>query len=158
LDKIIGYKMASKKSIEKFVNLKNIAVVGVSQKKGKFGNTVYKELKQKGYNVFAVNSKLSEFEGEKCFNKLSELNGKIEAVVIVVNGIETEKIVEEANIIGIKHIWMQQGSESTKAIEYCKENGINVIHNECILMFAEPVKSVHGFHKWLWKIFGKLPK
>jgi predicted CoA-binding protein len=53
---------------------------------------------------------------------------------------------------------MQQGSESEKAINYCNENGIDVIHGECILMFAEPVESIHKFHKWLWKIFGKLPK
>jgi len=150
--------MAKKQLIDEFVKVKNIAVVGVSSKKGKFGNAVYNELKQKGYNVFAVNSKLSEFGNNKCFNNITELKDKIEAIIIVVHEIETEKIVFEAKNIGIKHIWMQQGSETEKAISFCKENGISVIHNECILMYAEPVKSIHGFHKWLWKILGKLPK
>ena len=150
--------MTKKQRIDEFVKAKNIAIVGVSSKKGKFGNAVYNELKQKGYNVFAVNSKLNEFGNEKCFNSITELKGKIEAIIIVVHGVETEKIVVEANNIGIKHIWMQQGSETAKAIEFCNKNGISVIHNECILMFAEPVNSIHGFHKWLWNIFGKLPK
>jgi len=25
-------------------------------------------------------------------------------------------------------------------------------------MFAEPVKSFHAFHRWIWKLLGKLPK
>jgi len=150
--------MILKKTVNDFIKLKNIAIVGVSRKKEKFGNVVYNELKQKGYNVFAVNPILREFGGDKCYNNLEELKGKIEAIVIVIRGIETEKIVEKAHQIGIKYIWMQHGSQSTKAIDFCNANGISVIYNECILMFAEPVKSIHRFHKWLWKIFGKLPK
>ncbi|MBU0475377.1 MAG: CoA-binding protein [Bacteroidetes bacterium] len=137
---------------------KNLAVVGVSRNKNKFGTVIYNELKKKGYNVFAVNPSTTEIGGDKCYQSIKELKDEIEAVVIVVPGIQTEIIVEEANEIGIKHIWMQQGSESDKAIIYCKKNGIEVIHNECILMFANPVKSIHSVHKWIWKILGKLPK
>jgi hypothetical protein len=32
-----------------------------------------------------------------------------------------------------------------------------VVQKECILMFAEPVKSIHGIHRWIWKVLGKLP-
>ena len=70
---------------------------------------------------------------------------------------QTEMVVKEANEIGVKNVWMQQGSESDEAIKYCKENGINEIHKECILMFADPVNSIHGFHRWIWKVIGKLP-
>ena len=59
--------------------------------------------------------------------------------------------------LGVKNIWMQQGSESENAIEFCNKNEINVIHGECILMFAEPVKSIHSFHRWVNKLIGKYP-
>ncbi len=150
--------MISRKSIEEFVATKRIAVVGVSKNKAKFGNIVYNELKKKNYSVFAVNKMLDEIEGEKCYKNLDELKTRIDAVVCVVPPKQTEQIVKEANAIEIKHIWMQQGSESNSAIEYCKQHGINVIYKECLLMFLEPVKSIHRFHKWLWKILGKLPK
>lgn len=71
---------------------------------------------------------------------------------------ETENIVKEAKESGIKFIWMQQGSESENAINYCKENGIHVVAGKCILMFVEPVKSIHKFHRWIDKVTGKYPQ
>lgn len=149
--------MTSQKSVDEFLNCKNFAVVGVSRKGSKFGNSIYKELKKKGMNVYGVNPNMEYIEGDKCFKNLKELEGNIDAVINVVSPSQTKDVIIEANEIGVKNIWMQQGSESEEAIEYCKENGINEIHKECILMFADPVKSIHGFHKWVWKILGKLP-
>jgi uncharacterized protein len=149
--------MTSQAAVDSFFTSKNIAVVGVSRKSGKFGNMIYKELKKKGFNIYGVNPKLEIIEGDKCYNNLKELEGKIDRVVNVVPPQQTENVVQEANEIGIKNIWMQQGSESKEAIRYCQENGISEVHKECILMFADPVKSFHGFHKWIWKVLGKLP-
>jgi predicted CoA-binding protein len=39
---------------------------------------------------------------------------------------------------GITKVWMQQGSQSDAAIEYCQQNGIEVVSKRCIMMFAEP--------------------
>jgi len=149
--------MTSKESVRDFFESTNIAVVGVSRKNSKFGNIIYKELKKKGINVYGVNPNMENIEGDKCYKNLQELEGKIEAVVNVVPPKETLNVVKEANAIGVKNIWMQQGSESAEAIEYCRENDINEVHKECILMFAEPVKSIHGFHRWIWKVLGRLP-
>ena len=52
--------MTSKKIVEEFLTQKKIAVVGVSRKKTKFGNAIYKELRQKGYNVFPVNPHIND--------------------------------------------------------------------------------------------------
>lgn len=150
--------MTSKKSVDKFLEHKNLAIVGVSRKSSKFGNVIYKELKKKGFNVYGVNPKLENIDGDKCFPSLRELKGKVEGIVNVVSKSQTKEVVMEANEIGIKNIWMQQGSESDEAIKYCQENEINEVHKECILMFADPVNSIHGVHRWLWKVLGKLPK
>lgn len=149
--------MTTQKSIDEFLRCSNIAVVGVSRKSSKFGNVIYKELKKKQFNVFGVNPNMENIEGDKCYNNLKELDGKIDAVVNVVSPTQTEDVVREAHSVGVKNIWMQQGSESDVAIKFCEVNGINEIHKECILMFAEPVKSFHSFHRWIWKIAGKLP-
>jgi len=149
--------MTSKVAVDEFLQSKNIAVVGVSRKSGKFGNVIYKELKQKGFNVYGVNPNMENIEGDKCYNSLKELEGKIEGIVNVVSKSQTSEVVKEANDIGVKNFWMQQGSESDEAVKFCQENGINEVHKECILMFADPVKSIHGFHRWIWKIMGKLP-
>ncbi len=71
---------------------------------------------------------------------------------------ETEKAVLKVHQAGINNVWVQQGSQSKVAEEYCSENGIDWISNECILMFAEPAGFIHRAHRWVWCIAGKLPK
>jgi uncharacterized protein len=149
--------MASKESVDNFLMCKNFAVVGVSRKKTKFGNAVYREFKKKGINVYGVNPNMETIEGDKCYKNLYELEGKIDGIVNVVSPSQTLDVVKEANSIGVKNIWMQQGSESDEAIKYCQDNGIIEVHKECILMFAEPVGSIHKVHKWFWKVLGRLP-
>jgi predicted CoA-binding protein len=53
---------------------------------------------------------------------------------------------------------MQQGSESEKAVSYCRENGIQVVQRECILMFAESAGFPHNLHRGIWGLLGKLPR
>ena len=149
--------MNSKKVIEDFIAQKKIAVVGVSRKKTKFGNAIYKELKQKGYNVFPINPYINAFEGDTCYPDLLSLPEKVDAVIINVPPAQTEKVVREAKQVGINKVWLQQGSQSDEAVRFCKENGIDCVSNECILMFAQPSAFMHRAHKWVWGVFGKLP-
>lgn len=149
--------MTSKKIVEEFLIQKKIAVVGVSRTKTKFGNAIYKELKQKGYEVFPVNPNLQTFEGDVCYPDLLSIPDRTDAVVINVPPVQAEKVIREANQAGIKKVWLQQGSQSDSAVKYCEENGIDCISNECILMFAQPSAFIHRAHKWIWGVLGKLP-
>ncbi len=144
-------------SIESFLKLKNIAVVGVSSKGKGFGVAVYNHLKDNGYTVFGVNKNGGYYGGIKLYNTISMINQKVDGIITVVPPSETEIVTQEANELGIKNFWMQQGSESKNAIDYCNDNKINVVHNECIMMFVEPVKSIHSFHRWINKLVGKYP-
>jgi uncharacterized protein len=148
----------SKSAVDNFISQKTFAVVGVSRDKRKFGNTIYTELKKRKYKIYPVNSGANEIDGDKCFASVKEIPEKPDAIILCVKPEKTETVLKEAVEIGIKNIWMQQGSESEEAINYCKENNVNLIHNECVLMFMEPVGSVHKFHRFLWKLFGKLPE
>ncbi len=150
--------MNSKKIVEKFLAQKNIAVVGVSRKKTKFGNAIYKELKQKDYQVYPINPNMDVFEGDTCYPDLLSLPEKVDAVVINVPPVQTEKVVREAKEAGINKVWLQQGSQSEDAIKFCEENGIDCVSNECILMFAQPSAFIHRAHRWVWGVFGKLPQ
>jgi uncharacterized protein len=149
--------MTSKKLVEEFLMQKKFAVVGVSRKKTKFGNAIYKELKQKGYTVFPINPNIQTFEGETCFPDLLSLPEKVDAIIINVPPVQTEKVVREAKEAGINKIWLQQGSQSEEAIKYCEENNIDCVSNECILMFAQPSAFMHRAHKWVWNVLEKLP-
>lgn len=145
-------------SIKSFLGLKNIAVIGVSSKGKGFGVAVYNHLKDNGYTTFGVNKNGGFSNSTKLYNSLAMIDNNIDGVITVVPPAETEIVVQQANSLGIKNIWMQQGSESKNAIDFCNQNGIDVVHNECIMMFVEPVKSIHKFHRWINKITGKYPE
>lgn len=149
--------MTSKKLVEEFLTQKKFAVVGVSRKKTKFGNAIYRELKQKGYEVFPVNPNMNSFEGDICYPDLFSLPEKVDAIVINVSPLQTEKVVREAKEAGISKVWLQQGSQSENVIQFCEENGIDCVSNECILMFAQPSAFIHRAHKWVWGVLNKLP-
>ena len=150
--------MNSKKSVNEFLAQKKIAVVGVSRNKKKFGNTIYNELKQKGYQVYPINPNLNEYEGTICYPDLLSLPEEIDAVIINVPPAQTEQVVKEVKDAGIKKVWLQQGSQSDTAVKFCEENGIDCVSNECILMFAQPTAFFHRAHKWVWGVMGKLPQ
>ena len=150
--------MTSKTAVEEFIAQKSLAVVGASRSKAKFGTMVYTELKQKGYRVFAVNPHATEILGDPCYPSLKDLPEPVGGAVVVLPPQQTEAVVRDAAAAGMTRLWLQQGSESTAALQLCEEHGINVIHGECILMFAKPVGFGHNLHRWVWGLLGKLPK
>jgi predicted CoA-binding protein len=149
--------MEKKEAIQDFINQKKIAVVGASRKKSKFGQIVCKELKEKGYQLFPINPNAEEILGMSCYPDLFAIPDAIDGVVLVIPPLETERVVREIVRIGIPRVWMQQGAESSVAIDLCKQNNISVVHGECILMFAQPLGFFHNFHRLIWKIIGKYP-
>jgi len=150
--------MTSKASVENFLNSKTIAVLGVSRNKNKFGNVIYKELKKKGYQVYPVNPCAQVIEGDACYPDISSLPELPDGVLINVPPEQTEAVVREVQQAGIKKVWMQQGSQSDEAVKFCGDNNIDCVHNECILMFANPAGFIHRAHKWVWGVLGKLPQ
>lgn len=114
--------------------LKKIAVVGASPNREKWGWKVYSKLKFLGFEVFPVNPNYREIDGEKCYSSLKDLPVKPDMVITVVPPQVTEQIVEECRDLGIKKVWMQPGSESEKAIEFCRANGIEVTYNACFVV------------------------
>jgi predicted CoA-binding protein len=148
----------SRKTVDEFMALKSLAVVGVSSNKDKFGNAIYRDMKARGYKVFAVNPKLDMAEGDRCYAGLGALPEKVDGVIIVMSPALIVPVIEEAGRLGIKYVWMQQGANSPEGEAKCRELGLNFVSGECIFMFAAPVESIHKFHRIVNKLFGKMPK
>jgi predicted CoA-binding protein len=138
---------------EAFVAQKTLAVVGVSRTRG-FGNNLFRHLKQRGYRVFPVNSQADTVEGERCFRRLDDLPEKVAGVVTVVPPAQTRNVVEDCARLNIRHVWMQQGSESDAAIALCREQGISEVHGACLLMHTG-AGFPHSVHRWIWRLLGK---
>jgi uncharacterized protein len=143
-------------AITDFVQSKRIAMVGVSRSGKKFGNTVFTELKGRGYEVFIVHPEAQEIGGEPCYPNLASLAGKVDAVFICVSPMQAGQAVREAAEAGLNKIWLQQGSDSPDVLAAARELGITPVSGKCILMYAPPVTSFHGWHRTFAKLFGQL--
>ena len=124
-----------------FLANKRIAVTGVSRTPKNHGsNTVYKRLRERGYEVFAVNPHAREVEGDRCYPDLESIPGGVDAVVIATRPEFAENTVRECAELGIKHVWMHWGAGATSvspaATAYGRERGITVIDGGCPCMFG----------------------
>ncbi len=150
--------MLNHQAIQSFFAAKAFALIGVSKTKGKFGNYVLKELTAKGFKIFPVHPLLTEIEGIKCHATLGAIPEPVNAAIIVVHPSKAVEAVRQAHQAGIRKIWLQQGAASPEALEYGRQNELEIIHGECVMMFAEPVQSIHKFHRWVWKVIGRYPR
>lgn len=150
--------MATLKSVEEFISNRNIAVIGASANKKKFGYIVFAALCEKGINSIPVNPGQTEINGVKCIKDIADLPENVEAAVFITKPEITEKITKQICESGtIKHIWFQQGAESKAAVDMATKAGKNVVYNACILMHVKPDGFPHNIHKFFMKLFGAFP-
>ncbi len=142
-------------AIQNFINGKRIAVVGVSRDGGKFGNTAFAELAARGYQVFAVHPEAKEIAGTPCYPNLAALRGQVDGALVVVAPPQAVSVLREAAAIGLKNVWLQQGAESPEALALARDLGLNLVAKKCVLMYAPPVRSFHGWHRVFARLLGQ---
>ncbi|MFC1958045.1 CoA-binding protein [Chloroflexota bacterium] len=120
--------------IKEFMAQKKFAVIGATNNTEKYGNQVFKNLKARGYEVYAVNPNLTELEGTKCYPTLADIPVKVDVVDFVVPPKVTEVTLQECKRLGLDRIWLQPGAESEAAIAYCHENNLKVVHDVCVML------------------------
>lgn len=144
------------KDVARFLALGKYAVAGVSRDPKKFGNQMFKDLRKKGMDVVPVNPKADTIDGVRCYSSVGELPPDIRGVIFMTPKEETLSVAREAIAHGIKDLWIQQGAETKSMIAELEKENVNLISNQCIMMFWKP-NGVHSFHRFLKKIFGGLP-
>jgi uncharacterized protein len=144
-----------------FLANKRVAVTGVSRTPGTHGsNNVYRRLRERGYQVFAVNPNTGQVEGDRCYPDLASIPGGVEAVVIGTRPETAEDTMRECAELGIKHVWMHRGpgagSVSDAATGYGRAHGITVIDGGCPLMFGPTADFGHKIMRVV--LSGHVPK
>lgn len=134
--------------MKEYLSPRAMAVVGASKVGDKFGNLACRELKIRGFRVYPVNPHENEIHGERCYHTINELGTLIDRMLIILPPDMTRKLVRDLNPEIVSYVWMQNGAESSEAIRVCHAKGIGTIHEQCILMHAQPVRSYHLLHRW----------
>jgi hypothetical protein len=152
-----------KEAATEFLSNRRIAVTGVSRHPQSHGsNFVYKRLRERGYDVFAVNPNADEVEGDACYQDLKSIPGGVDAVVIGTRPELAEDTMRECADLGITHVWMHRsfgkGSVSDAATDYGRKHGITVIDGGCPLMFEPTADGGHKVMRFVFTMTGKVPR
>ena len=152
-----------KEAATDFLAMKRIAVTGVSRNAGNHGsNFVYQRLRERGYDVFAVNPHAETVEGDTCFPDLASIPGGVDAVVIGTRPAHAEPTMRECAELGVKQVWMHRmfgaGSVSDAATDYGRSHGITVIDGGCPLMFPPTADGGHRVLRAMGTMTGKVPR
>ncbi len=152
-----------KEAATAFLAHKRIAVTGVSRKpQGHGGNAVYRRLRDRGYQAFAVNPDEEEVGGDRCYHSLRDIPGGVDAVVIATEPGAAEATMRECADLGIKHAWMHRAlgvdSVCDEAAVYGRARGITVIDGGCPLMFGPTADVGHKVMRFVLTRSGKVPK
>jgi uncharacterized protein len=152
-----------KAAAAEFLVSKRVAVTGVSrQPKDHGSNVVYKRLRGRGYEVFAINPNAEEVEGDRCYPDLRSIPGGVDAVVIATKPEIAEDTMRVCADLGIQHVWMHRGpgagSVSPAAADYGRQRGIAVIDGGCPCMFDPTADLGHKAMRVLFTLSGSVPR
>jgi uncharacterized protein len=146
-----------------FLSSKRVAVTGVSRTPKNHGsNVVYRRLRERGYEVFAVNPNADEVEGDPCYQDLRSIPGGVDAVVIGTRAEIADDTMRECAELRIGHVWMHRGpgagSVSETATEYGRQHGIAVIDGGCPCMFEPTADVGHKAMRFVFTLTGRVPR
>jgi uncharacterized protein len=152
-----------KEAASEFLAHERVAVTGVSRSPNDHGaNFVYRRLRERGYEVFAVNPNADEVEGDRAYHDLRAIPEGVEAVVIGTRPETADETMRECAELGIDHVWMHrgpgQGSVSKSAAEYGRAHGIAVIDGGCPCMFEPTADRGHRAMRLVLTLGGNVPR
>jgi uncharacterized protein len=149
------------RDVEDFLGLHRIAMVGVSRDPNDFSRKLFREMCDRGYDMVPVNLVAEEIDGRDCFQCLQAVKPPVEGVLVMTPFYETIRVVRDCAEAGIRRVWLYRaggkGAVSPEAIEFCKENGIQVVDGHCPFMFLPATAFPHRAHGFLLKITRRYP-
>src|ERR1700758_4506426 len=90
--------------IDKLLSPKSVAIVGASPRPGVAARRVINNLRKLGFGgeIYPVNPRYQEIDGERCYASLGDLPTTPDAVFVAIAAEQTIPVIEEAGRCGIR--------------------------------------------------------
>lgn len=115
-----------------------IALVGATDDLRKFGSSIYRDLKRKGYRVYPVNPQRATVDGDPAYPSLADLPAPPDLVNLVVPPAATLATLRECLRLGLTKVWLQPGAEDTEVLEFLDAHGFDYLAQACIMVKSRP--------------------
>jgi len=120
--------------MERMLNAKRVAVVGLSDDPSRPSFGVASYLLSVGKEVIPVNPNHERVLGLKCYPSLSSAPGPIELVDVFRRAEFCADVVREAIAVGAKGVWLQSGIVSDEARELAGRAKLDYVENRCLMV------------------------
>ena len=114
----------------------SLAVVGATDHPAKYGGIIYRDMKGKGFPVFAVNPNRSTVDGDPCWPTVKDLPEKPTIVVLVVHAEDGLEVLEDCAEAGLRNIWVQPGASSRELRDALDRGDFDWISDACVMVRA----------------------
>ena len=123
----------SDEEIIEILNLKKVAVIGMSKHQEKAAHFVPKYLLENGFDIIPVNPNSDEILNKKCYKEINDIKDDIDIVDVFRPSEDVLPFVKDAIKKNPKVIWLQEGIHNEEAENLAREHGIKVVFNRCML-------------------------
>lgn len=113
-----------------------VAVIGATDRHSKYGSIIYRDLKSKGFKVFAVNPYRDTVDGDPCYRSVADLPKPPTIVDFVVPPKRTLEVLQQCKELGFMTAWVQPGAEDEAVLDYLEAEGFTYLANACIMVRA----------------------
>lgn len=144
--------VVDRSDVDRFLRGQRFALIGASEADGAFSTTVMVALEKHGYEVVPVNPRQPLIDGRlQSHTSVRDIEGTVDGAIIMVPSAAAEQAVRECIEAGITQVWLfrgvGQGACSDAAAQMCRDHGVGLVNGACPLMFLEPIRGVHRFHR-----------
>jgi uncharacterized protein len=147
--------------IDDFLAQKRLALVGVSRNPKDFSRVLFRDLRQRGYDMVPVNPCLHEVDGVPCFARLQAVTPPVEGVLVMTPAEKSEQVVRDCLEAGIGRVWLHRGTGkgavSQAAVALCSQHGLRLVAGYCPYMFLPKTMFFHRLHGTLLRVTGRYP-
>jgi len=119
--------------IAEILNLKKVAVIGMSKHEEKAAHFVPKYLSENGFEIIPINPNSDEILNKKCYKEINDIEDDIDIVDVFRPSEDVLPFVKDAIKKNPKVIWLQEGIHNVEAENLAREYGIDVVFNRCML-------------------------
>ncbi len=120
--------------IDATLNMRRVAVVGLSSDPGRDSFRVAFYLQKYGYRITPINPNETEVLGARAYPSLQDMPEPPELVDVFRRSEFVGAVVDDAIAMGAKAIWLQIGVIDYEAARKAREAGLIVVMDKCMMV------------------------
>lgn len=119
----------------------SLAIVGATDRPGKYGGIIYRDMKSKGFTVYGVNPYRDTVDGDECWPTVTDLPETPTIAVFVIPAKRGMGVIDDCEEAGIENLWIQPGAFSEEMRERLESSDFNWLAEACVMVQGRRVSA-----------------